>query len=645
MSSYLLVSPLAAGGVGEFAFTYSFDRDLPVGTIVSVPFGRSKTNQGVVVGPTTKPSFATKPISEVLAWQLPPHMVELAAWLHDYYLASPQSVWQTLLPAGLLRKRQAPRAAKASLDVPRTDFKLTSDQSAVIKAIEGDKQHRSFLLHGITGSGKTEVYIELARKALEKNQAVIILVPEITLATQLIARFEAAFGPIVVAQNSRMTEAQRYRAWQLAFDGEEPRIFIGPRSTLFLPIKKLGLIVVDEAHETSYKQEQAPRYQATLAAGKLSQLTAARLVMGSATPSLESLYLVQRDRLAYLRLDKRATGQVLPSVSVVDLRDKEQLTNSSLFSKPLLEALKQSLTDGRQSLLFLNRRGSASSQLCSDCGAVNSCPNCELPLTFHADHLLFICHYCNFRRKPLATCPNCSSSSLRYLGGGTKRVEAEITRLLPTARLARLDKDSATPAYVTKVLQDLQNGELDILIGTQMIAKGLDLPSLDLVGVVLADTMLHIPDYTAGERTVQLLSQVSGRAGRHERPGQVIIQSYTPEHPAILAAAKHEHQAFVENELAGRQLLGYPPFVHLLKLSCSLATQAASASKAQKLADQLKKQSGIAIVGPAPSFLERVGGGYRWQLIVKSKDRKKLLEVAKSAPSGWTIDLDPINLL
>jgi primosomal protein N' (replication factor Y) len=273
------------------------------------------------------------------------------------------------------------------------------------------------------------------------------------------------------------------------------------------------------------------------------------------------------------------------------------------------------------------------------------CPNCELPLTFHADSTKLICHTCNYQVTPLAVCPVCHSSNLRYLGGGTKRIEAEAASLFPKARLARLDKDSATPEYLEQVYKGLHDGTIDILIGTQMIAKGLDLPTIDLVGIVSADTMLHIPDYSAGERTYQLISQVAGRAGRGDQPGRVMIQTYTPDHPAIVAAAAHDFDRFAQAELASRTALAYPPLVFLLKLTCRLKSRTSVVTKAEALAKQLSSVPGLKVLGPAPAFAERAGGSYQWHLIIKSHSRSALVEAAKSVPSGWTIDLDPLNLL
>ncbi|HSH31800.1 MAG TPA: primosomal protein N', partial [Candidatus Saccharimonadales bacterium] len=462
-NQYLLVSPLDYGATDRFALTYAHRFPLPVGTLVEVPLGR-KTSLGVVTAPAEPPQFATKALTQALDLvTLPPHLVQLAEWLHSYYQASPKSIWQTILPSGLLTKRRDRPAAPAALALPKLQHALTPEQTSAIAAITGGS-HTAYLLQGVTGSGKTQVYIELAKMALAAGRSVIIMVPEIALAPQIEAHFRAVFGEVVVATHSRMTPAQRHQAWAMAARTAHPQVVIGPRSSLFLPLAQIGLIVIDEAHETSYKQEQAPRYQAVTAAAKLAGLTGAKLVLGSATPSLSELYLVERGRIGLAKLTVRANRQPPPPAVVVDLRDKSLAGPSRFISRPLAQAIEATLGARRQSLLFLNRRGSASSQICADCGRVAICPDCGLALTFHADALKLICHVCNYRMTPAAVCPaaegGCGSSNLRYLGCGTKRIEAEVRRLFPAARLARLDKDSATPRYLDEVYAGLYSGTI-----------------------------------------------------------------------------------------------------------------------------------------------------------------------------------------
>jgi primosomal protein N' (replication factor Y) (superfamily II helicase) len=641
---FVLVSPLSYGGLKDFAFTYQTEHELPVGQAVYVPL-RQTNSLGIVIDSTSQPNFKTKAVTSTYELSLPLSSVQLAVWMHNYYQSSAKAIWQTILPSGITKKRHPAKPPSDKFKLPQTNHKLSLEQTTALENIKRAAP-KPVLIHGITGSGKTELYLNLTTEILAQGKSVIILVPEITLAPQLVALFSAFYGDIIIATNSGMSEADRHRAWQEALLSEHPRVIIGPRSSLFLPLSNLGLIIIDECHETSYKQDQAPRYQADLVAGQLSRLTGAQLILGSATPSLNQYYLAKRGRLELVSLTSRPNLQPLPRTTIVDLRDKSTLTSSRLISKPLLDALTQTLREGRQSLLFINRRGSATSQICSDCGNVSLCPNCQLPLTFHADKLSMICHYCNFHRPPGAICQNCSSMNLRYLGGGTKKIESEINNLLPTARLARLDRDSATPNHIDSVYRGLHDRSIDVLIGTQMVAKGLNIPNLDVVGIVSADTMLHLPDFSASERTFSLLTQVSGRAGRGERPGQVIIQTYSPSHPAIKAAAKHDYTSFATTELSQRQLLSYPPFIYLLKLSCKSSTSVLSQSKAMKLAEELKKQAHLSVLGPAPAFIERTESSFCWHLIVKAKKRSSLVDIVQKLPdSSWTADLDPINLL
>lgn len=644
--TYYEVSPLLHGGLGEFSFTYSAEGKIPVGSFVTVPFGR-RTSLGVVIRAVHKPAFATKSVNEVHE-SLPilsPHMLDLAAWLADYYVASALAVWQTILPAGLTKKARASKPPKVStLKAPTSEHKLTTEQATALKQLRA-KTAGGFLLQGITGSGKTRVYIERVRDMLQAGKSSIVLVPEISLTPQLVSQFEQAFGGRVISQHSRLTPVQRRNIWLRVAHSTDPLIVIGPRSTLFLPTPNLGLVIIDEEHDGSYKQGSAPRYHTVTTASKLTHLVGAQLVLGSATPSLQEVFLAEAGRLTKLTMARRATNQPMPTTSIIDLRDKTLLKRSKFISEPLLQALEQTLQAGRQSLLFINRRGSASSQLCGDCGEVRTCPNCHIPLTFHADSIELICHYCNHSEKPLAICSQCGAGNMHFLGGGTKRIEAEIAKLLPAARIARLDKDSGTLEHIEAVHQGLHNGTIDILIGTQMITKGLDVSGLDVVGVISADTALHFPDYSAAERTFQILSQVIGRAGRRNMPSQAFIQTYTPEHPAIVAAAEHAFDRFAQAELTERQALAYPPYVYLLKLHCTLATPQAAQRKAHEAVDIIKNQQGIEVLGPAPAFAERLHGKFHWQIIIKSKDRSKLIKIAKMMPAGWTIDLDPINLL
>jgi primosomal protein N' (replication factor Y) len=642
---YVVVAPLTYTGAASTGFTYQHVGELAVGQVVNIPLGRRQSLGVVTAIAVPKPAFSTKPISEVLDIPpLPAHLAELASWMQRYYYASPKAVWQTFLPAGIERKRRVPKPADNPFSLAKQDQKLTAEQRQAFKTItEGTKT--TYLIQGITGSGKTRLYLELAAAQIADGKSVIVLIPEIALTPQLIALFEASFPGRVIPYHSGLTESGRHLAWQQALNASEPVVVMGPRSSLFLPVAKPGIIIIDECHETTYKQEQNPRYHAIPTAARLAQLTAAKLVLGSATPGIAEIMAAQSGRIEHLKLTQRAHGGALPAATVIDLRDKAVTGSNKLISLPLLDALKGTLGAGRQSLLFLNRRGTASSQICNHCGYVTLCPTCFLPLTFHGDDLKLICHVCNYRATPSAICPECNHSELRFVGSGTKRIETEIASLLPDARLFRLDKDSADPKALPELHAKLHSGEIDILIGTQMIAKGLDLPRLDTVGVINADTMLHMPDFSSAERTFQLLTQVSGRAGRGDAPGRVFIQTHTPDHPAIQTATRGDFDNFSRQELANRKLLGYPPYRFLLKLTVSHKDPAKAIGEAEALYTQLRQDSHIRVLGPAPAFHERASGSYHWHLIVKAAERGRLVEIAQSLPTLWKTDLDPINLL
>lgn len=640
---YYLIAPLAYTAQHWEGFTYHCSLDISIGSIVKIPLGKRATF-GIVIAISEKPAFPTREVISPLPFApLPEHLPALAEWMSRYYFASPSSVWQTILPAGVAKTRQPTKPDGLELKLPRTDFKLTPSQQQVVKNIT-DSNKRTHLLRGVTGSGKTEIYLELAKSTLASGRSVIVLVPEIALAPQLVARFENVFGKIVTATHSKLSESQRHQIWQKILALQTPCIVIGPRSALFSPIAKVGMIIIDESHESSYKQEQNPRYHAVATAAKLTELTSAKLILGSATPSLDQALLAKVDRINPLELPEKISQQET-TTTIVDMKDKSELQKSAVLSRTLISALSDTLKNKRQALLFLNRRGSATSHLCANCGQVTVCPNCQIPLTFHQDLAALLCHYCNHKLAPEAICPKCGESDMRYIGTGTKKVESEIIRLFPKARVARIDKDNSKLTHLYQVYDDLAKGKLDILIGTQMIAKGLDLPLIDTVGIVMADSTLMIPDFTASERTYQLATQASGRGGRGLHPATTVIQTLNPAHPAILAAAKNDFWNFAEAELAERKLVNYPPYVYLIKLEVAASTKDKAQAQAGEVLKKMQAIKQIQWLGPAPSFREVRAGKFHWQLIGKSKIRANLLQAAELVGTLASVDLDPINLL
>jgi primosomal protein N' (replication factor Y) len=557
----------------------------------------------------------------------------------------------------------------AALDVsPRQAPLLTAAQEAAYREIAAALEGKDgegppvFLLYGVTGSGKTEVYLQALEKTVALGRRAIVLVPEISLTPQTVRRFAERFPGQVAVMHSALSLGQQFDQWRRIRDGHYA-VVIGPRSAIFAPQPDLGLIVMDEEHEWAYKQQElAPRYHARAVAEKLAELTGAVLMLGSATPDLESYHRARAGRYRLLTLPERvqpAAGdgsrscavRPLPEVEVVDLRQELREGNRSIFSRSLERAVAEALAAGEQVILFLNRRGAASFVQCRDCGHVPTCSACAVSLTYHATEERLICHHCHRSRRVPERCPQCQSPRIRFLGVGTEKVEEEAGRTFPGARLLRWDRDvTRRRGSHERILMRFLAHEADILIGTQMIAKGLDMPAVTLVGVISADVGLNLPDYRSGERTFQLLEQVAGRAGRGPRGGRVIIQTYTPHHYAIEAAARHDYDAFYEHEVSLRRRLGYPPFGRLARLVFAHTNATHAQEQALRLAAALRRECDVRgipnldVLGPAPALVPRVRGRYRWQITLRGGDPAELLGELPF-PLGWTVDIDPVSLL
>jgi len=644
---YYLVSPLRVTHQDGSALTYHATVPLKRGQIVSAPVGRV-TVPAVVLSHTDKPAFATKELGPLLeVAPLPEHLLQLQVWLSEYYATHPVAVWQTMLPRGMGKKRRKGASTLLSHNRDRTKIVLNEHQRTALARIES-RSEGTTLLHGVTGSGKTQIYIELAKKTLASGKSAIILVPEIALTSQIIAEFAPHF-PRLVVSHSAQTEAERHTLWQTLLSSTEPYVIIGPRSALFSPVSNLGLIVIDECHEPSFKQEQSPRYSALRAASTLAQLTHARLVMGSATPPISDYYLAAMTQTPVVAIDHSArTNTVAPDVTLVDMTKKAHFNRHVFFSTPLLTQLEATLAAGHQSLLFHNRRGSAPTTLCENCGWSSACPRCFVPLTLHSDHYELRCHVCNNTERVPTACPECGNASVIHKGIGTKRITEELTRLFPKARIARFDGDSESGDTLDKHYQALYDGKIDIIVGTQVVAKGLDLPHLRTVGVVQADSGLSLPDYQSSERVFQLLAQVCGRVGRNEHPSSVIVQSYQPTHPSVQFGIKQDYIGFYNQAILERRRALFPPFTYLLKLTCVYKTEAAAIRASRELARNLRQKlpRHTTVLGPTPAFYERVRDSYRWQLIVKSPSRATLAALIKDLPPArWQYDLDPSSLL
>ncbi len=644
---YYEVAPNQIIRIGSDSFTYCSKIPLEIGQIVLIEVGK-KQIIGVVIKKTNKPSYETKKISEIIESKpLPSPLVSLALWMAEYYVTPLANVIQTLLPTGI-RKTRRPQTKELNITKRnRTNIVFNAEQTAAINTLDKTKSG-TFLLQGITGSGKTEVYIDTAKKSLLAGKSAIILVPEIALTSQLISEFSNHFENLLVT-HSKMSESAKHTVWLEALNSQKPMIVIGPRSALFMPLENIGTIIIDESHEPSYKQDQSPKYSALRVATVLGRSHQSKVIFGSATPNIIDRYLAEKSDNPILKLTTVARkNSLLPSVELIDMTKRDNFSGHKFLSKQLIKQIEKTLEIGNQVLIFHNRRGSTSTTLCKDCGWSAQCPKCFLPLALHSDNHNLLCHVCGYKTNVPTSCLQCHGADIIHKGIGTKLIESELKKLFPKANIARFDADNKDDETINSRYEDLYNGKIDIAIGTQVIAKGLDLPHLRTVGVIQADSGLALPDFGANERVFQLLSQVIGRVGRNEHQTNVVIQSYQPNHPSIINGIKQDYENFYTQTIKDRKKNLFPPFTHLLKLTCIYKTESASIKNAQKVAKDLKNKinPSIKILGPTPAFYERQYNTYRWQLILKSPKRQYLADVIKFLPaSHWQSELDPTSLL
>ena len=657
--------PVPARQTFVYRVPESLDAAAVPGAPVEVSF-RNRRLRGVIVGRVACTDVAkVSDLGRVLgAPLLTPHLLELAGWVAEYYLAPPGEVVASMLPGGHTGLAGS-RARKAALEdtalrIPLPErITLTPEQREAVAAIEGAVARGGFapfLLHGVTASGKTEVYLRAARAAREAGGQTLVLVPEVALGSQIVAQFAKRFGGRVALLHSYLGVGERRRNWELARRGAVD-VVVGARSAVFAPLPAPKLIVVDEEHENSYKQSEQLRYHGRDVAVRRAQMLGIPVVLGSATPALESLANAARGKYRRLLLPRRIDRRPMPVVRLADLRRED--AGGAMLSAPLRAALAERLERGEQALLWINRRGHSHHVQCRGCGWTPDCPRCDITLTLHLDPPLLRCHYCDHREPAPPLCPSCHLPLLRFGGAGTQRAERELARVFPKARVLRLDldvaRDRAAPA---DVLARFARGEADVLLGTQMIAKGLDFPRVTLVGVLDADVALHLPDFRAAERTWQQLTQVAGRSGRGRTPGEVIVQTCTPEHPAIAAMLAGDSGPFVKDELAMRRDAGYPPFTRLVALLVDGPDEGEVEAAANALAERARQAAeprGIVVLGPAPQALSRLRGRHRWHLLLKGESGGALREVAAAA-LAWAdepghrrvrvvADVDPIETL
>jgi primosomal protein N' (replication factor Y) len=537
---------------------------------------------------------------------------------------------------------------------------LTAEQeqaiTPILAAIE-KKQHEVFLMYGVTGSGKTEVYLQSIDQVLKEGKEAIVLVPEISLTPQMVKRFKGRFGSNVAVLHSGLSAGEKYDEWR-KIQRKEVSVVVGARSAVFAPFQNLGIIIIDEEHETSYKQEETPRYHARDVAVYRAEHHGCPVVLGSATPTLESFARAQKGVYKLLTLKKRMNESALPAVEIIDMREELRSGNRSMFSGLLFEKMQDRLEKGEQMVLLLNKRGHSSFVMCRDCGFVHACPHCEISLTYHRYNHLLKCHYCGHEQRADTTCPECGSDHIRYFGTGTQKVEEELGKLLPEARVIRMDVDTTSRKGAhERLLGQFEEQKAQILLGTQMIAKGLDFPNVTLVGVLSADTMLHLPDFRSSEKTFQLLTQVSGRAGRHHLPGEVVIQTYTPEHYSIQLASMHDYDRFYQQEMMTRKLHQYPPFYYTALITVSHEELTKVVAVTDKIAQYLRQKlsNRTIVLGPVASPIARVKDRYRYQCMIKYKLEPELIPALRfimdhyqqemQQKLGIAIDLQPYSMM
>jgi len=632
---------------GNTTLTYEYNDMIPIGSVVVVQM-QNKSILAMVRNLVQKPTFKTKTIERVIPTApLPIELFHLIDWLKDYYPAPLGTILQLFLPSSLLQQNRAKSPVIAGGHEYVTLPLLTDEQQDTIKTLSHISQ-RSVLLHGNTGSGKTRIYIELAKQSIQNGRSVLVLTPEIGLTPQLVDAFSQVFPDKIFTVHSTLTPSNRRNIWLRINDSREPIVVIGPRSALFSPLHKLGLIIIDESHESAYKQEQAPYYQASRVAAKLAELHQAQLILGSATPPINDYYTFIEKKLPIIRMVQFAKNQhvISPRIQIIDIRDRSYYKRSGWLSTNLIEAINQRLINHEQSLIFLNRRGTARLVICQKCGWQALCVRCDLPLTYHGDIHRLQCHTCGYSETAPSACPVCQSLEIVFRSIGTKSLFDELHHIFPKAHIKRFDSDSTKQDSLEAQYQSILDGTVDILVGTQILGKGLDLPKLSLVGVVVADTSLYFPDYTAEERTFQMLTQVIGRVGRGHRAGEIIVQSYHPNSETIKFALEKNYEKFYEQQLKERAGYHFPPYYYVLKLRCNRASQTAAQRTSEQLVLNLKQKNlPIEISGPSPAFIGKVNNKYIWQIIVKAKHRTILTDIINALPTNWSYDIDPTNLL
>jgi len=655
-------------------FDYSVPQHLcdkvAIGKRAWIPF-RNRVLVGYIIGISDYTKISkTRDINAVID-EVPiisPDMLKLTRWMSDYYFCAWGEAIEAAIAGPFKKGRTSIRARKKTEPYPYSDSNtqlpqnlLTTHQDKALTKILNhlnEEKFGVFLLHGITASGKTEVYFGAIEAALKKNKQVIVFVPEIALTPQTLQRFTEKFtSKIIAVVHSHLSKGERFIEWQRINKGQA-KIIIGARSAIFSPCQNLGLIVVDEEHENTYKQEDNPRYHLVAAAIKRAEISQAVVILGSATPSFESMYAAKQKRFEFIELPERIEGRDLPQVQIVDMRTQRKMSKRQhILSKVLEDSIARCLKNKEQVILFLNRRGFSTYIHCSKCGYVESCSRCNVSLVYHFDRKELICHHCSYHIAAPQICPECNSAYIRYFGTGTQKVESELHRFFPQAKIGRMDSDALKKKTAHfEIFDDFKSGKIDILVGTQMLAKGLDFPNVTLVGVIAADVSLNLPDFRASERTFSLLTQVAGRAGRGKVPGKVIIQTYTPGHYAIQCALKHDYNSFYKQEIVFRKELKLPPVVHMVSVTLRSKQEEDLIKAASALGDIMQKcnkAQAVKITGPVPAPVSKLRGYFRWIITLKCKDVFGANKLLKTSLPKWkahskikiVVDVDPLMVV
>ena len=624
-------------------FVYESFKSLEIGQLVEVVL-KGHSYLGVVIRKCSKPKFKTLAIKKVRTESLPIESIKTTVWMSDYY-ASPMGACLSLFLPQSLPEKPRPYKKITCSAVTRHSVnhkKLTKGQNEALIEINNKNK---ILIHGETGSGKTHIYGKASNKILCQGKSVLVLVPEIGMTTQINADLSNYWSKEPIIYHSDLTQSNRRNIWRQLLTSHEPNLVIGTRSALFLPINDLGLIVIDEAHDSSYKNDSSPRFQTLSVADKLADFHNAKLVIGTATPSVDLYFLASsHKKTSLIRIKDKASIKHSSSIDIVDKKDKSSFSRSPLISDLSIKLIKNSLISKEQVMLFINRRGTSKLCVCLGCGWTAECQRCNIPLAYHQNLNKMICHNCGDKSPIVLECPECHLSDLKYKSPGSQAVTAEVQKLFPVAKVARIDSDSSKHENLNKIYNHIYRNEIDILVGTQSIAKGLDIPNLTLGIIVDADSGIHLPDYLASERMYQTIHQVLGRIGRHKQ-GRLVVQTYNPNYPLLLSAVRGDYESFYESEIKDRKKYNYPPFSHIARVIVSGLSEEKVKKNAEILAKRISDHENIQLIGPSACFYQKIRNYYRWHIILKSKNRKNLTKIAKIYSRYGTFDLDPLNLL